>query len=102
MSGALRDSLLRDIQHKLDSELSFGFGGQRTRVTIGDLPPEPPRLRAIQLRHPHGRRSGDDKQQHQDDKSKKVTFSQLMSDFVEERPLPFRDPNNAARSLVSR
>ncbi len=97
-SAVFRQSLLKDIQHKLDAELNYGPGGQRTRVTIGHLPPEPPR--DILVANFFGRRTDEEEERKQGEKG--LSFSELMSDFLRRRPLPFRDPANASKTVASR
>ncbi len=109
--GFLRQSLLRDIQDKLDAELNLGPGGQHTRVIIGQLPSPPPR-RGLRRRPPIGvRRTNEDAAanlpletlvtgdpttaaEEKNDVNKR-NFSELMADFLVEDPLPFRESRGA-------
>ena len=91
ISGLFRHSLLRGIQGRLDAELNRGPGGQRTRVTIGRLPPAPPRgpLRPV----PFGRRRSDEGEDAAKGKSsgskQNASFASLIGDLIEDKPLPF-------------
>ncbi|TRY70410.1 hypothetical protein TCAL_17312 [Tigriopus californicus] len=112
ISGLLRHSLLRDIQDKVDTELHLGPGGQHTRVTIGRLPPDPPRLTP-----PFRSRSSDNSRSRRQiksstrEKSRKkeiiiqhksgpsVTFSDLMSDFLSKDPLPIHEKQRKSKNV---